>query len=146
MAQETLAEKLHRAAAAIPEPDRPGRRPDDAPLILVVDDDDDVRELAGTILRDAGYRVLEAATGPSAMVLFEEHADISLIFTDVVMPGIDGFKLADMTKFKRPDIKILYATAFMDVAREKLGVVHGEILLKPYRATQLEQLVRDALR
>jgi len=51
-----------------------------------------------------------------------------------------------MTKFQRPAIKILYATAYMDIAREKLGVVHGRILRKPYRTAQLEALVKDALR
>jgi CheY-like chemotaxis protein len=115
------------------------------PLILVVDDDDGVRELAGTILRDAGYRVLEAETGQRALTLFEAHPDIELIFTDIVMPGLDGFKLADMIKFQRPDIKILYTTAHMSEAHEKLGVVHGEILPKPYRPAQLEQLVKQAL-
>jgi CheY-like chemotaxis protein len=115
------------------------------PLILVVEDDEGVRTLAGTVLREAGYRVLEAETGQHAMMLFEGHPDIDLIFTDVVMPGIDGFKLADMTKFKRPDVRILYATAYLDLARDRLGVVHGQILQKPYHADQLEQLVKEAL-
>jgi CheY-like chemotaxis protein len=116
-----------------------------APLILVVDDDPDVRDLASTILREAGYRVLEAGTGQRGLQLFEEHPEVELIFTDLMMPGLDGFKLADMTKFRRPTVKILYATAYMDVARDKLGVVHGEILRKPYRAAQLEALVKQTL-
>lgn len=144
MSAPVLSDKLQKAPRA--SPPEPQLRPREAPLVLVVDDDDGVRELAGTILRDAGYRVLEAETGQRAMMLFEDNADIRLIFTDIVMPGIDGFKLADMTKFRRPDVKILYATAFIDLAREKLGVVHGEILVKPYRAAQLEQLVKQTLR
>jgi CheY-like chemotaxis protein len=116
------------------------------PLILVVDDDPGIRELASASLREAGYRVLEAETGQRAIMLFEANPDIDLIFTDIVMPGLDGFKLADMTKFKRPDIKIVYATAFMDLADATLGVVHGQILKKPYRLAQLEQVVRDTLR
>jgi CheY-like chemotaxis protein len=116
------------------------------PLILIVDDDAGIRELASIILRDAGYRVLEAETGQRALALFENNPDIDLIFTDIVMPGLDGFKLADMTKFQRPEVRILYTTAFMDIAREKLGVVHGQILRKPYRAAQLEQMVKEALR
>jgi CheY-like chemotaxis protein len=115
-------------------------------LILVVDDDDGVRELAATILGDAGYRVLEAANGQRAIQLFEANPDIDLIFTDIVMPGLDGFKLADIAKFRRPEIRILYATAFMEYAHEKLGVVHGEVLLKPYRPSQLEQVVEKTLR
>jgi len=115
------------------------------PMILVVDDDPDVRDLATTILREAGYRVLEAASGHHGLQLFEDHPEVELIFTDLVMPGLDGFKLADMTKFRRPDVKILYATAYMDTARDKLGVVHGEILRKPYRAAQLEAMVKQIL-
>lgn len=115
------------------------------PLILVVDDDPDVRELSGAILRDAGYRVIEAESGQHGLKLFEDNPEVALIVTDLVMPGLDGFKLADMTKFRRPSIKILYATAYMDVARDKLGVVHGEILRKPFRAAQLEELVKQTL-
>jgi len=115
------------------------------PLILVVDDDPEVRRFAADALRAAGYRVLEAENGRRAVLLFEAHPDIALICTDVVMPGLDGFKLADMTKFKRPGLKIVYTTAHPSEAREKLGVVHGAILRKPYRSTQLTQLVKQAL-
>jgi CheY-like chemotaxis protein len=124
---------------------QPSERVVVAPLILVVDDDDAVRELAGSILRDAGYRVLEAETGQRAIMLFEAHPDIELIFTEIVMAGLDGFKLADMTKFKRPDVKIVYATAHPNQAREKLGVVHGALLHKPYRPAQLTGLIKQAL-
>ena len=116
-----------------------------ASLILVVDDDAAVRAQACAILRDAGYRVLEASTGRGAMMLFEANADIALIFTDIVMPGLDGFVLADVTKFKRPGIKILYTTAHMNEVRDKLGVAHGAILRKPYRRAELEQMVKQAL-
>jgi CheY-like chemotaxis protein len=138
-----LTEKLQSRSARRPRRVAATAR---APLILVVDDDAGVRELASAILIGAGYRVLEAETGQRAMMLFEAHPDIDLIFTDVVMPGLDGFKLADMTKFKRPSVKIVYATAFLDVAHEKLGVVHGQILKKPYRGAQLRQVVAEALR
>ncbi len=137
-------EKLQGAGRPAPS-DEFVRAAGDTPLILVVDDDEGVRELAGLILREAGYRTLEAETGQRAMMLFEENSDIRLVFTDIVMPGLDGFKLADMVKFRRPEMKILYATAFMDEAREKLGVVHGDILRKPYRAAQLQALVKAAL-
>src|ERR1700679_3934668 len=93
-----------------PPTSQPDCRVDDeereAPLILVVDDDDAVRELAATILQDAGYRVLEAESGQRAIQLFEAHPDIGLIFTDIAMPGLDGFKLADIAKFRRPATRI----------------------------------------
>ena len=116
-----------------------------APTVLVVDDDPDVRELAAGMLREAGHAVLEASTGQEAVVLFEAHPEIDLIFTDIVMPGIDGFRVADVAKTRRPEVKILYATGFSGRAAEYLGVVHGEILPKPYRGPQLAAAVERAL-
>lgn len=124
---------------------QPKGRGERAPLILVVDDDPDVRALAAATLCDAGYRVLEAEDGRRAVVLFEEHPDIAMIVTDIVMPGLDGFKLADMTTFKRPELKILYTTAHLNEARENIGVVHGAILRKPWRPTQLTAAVKAGL-
>jgi CheY-like chemotaxis protein len=115
-------------------------------LVLVVDDDKDVRELAATVLRGAGYRVLVAGSGGHALVMFERHPDIALIFTDIILPDFEGFKLADVAKFRRPEIRILYTTGAQDRARDKLGVVHGPILAKPYRPDQLERIVAEALR
>jgi CheY-like chemotaxis protein len=124
---------------------QPRERVASTSLILVVDDDAVVRAQACAIQRDAGYRVLEAATGRGAMMLFEANPDIALIFTDIVMPGLDGFVLADVTKFKRPGIKILYTTAHLNEVRDKLGVAHGAILRKPYHAAELVQMVKQAL-
>jgi CheY-like chemotaxis protein len=138
----TKALQIDTGIDAIMQPQDEGS---DAPLILVVDDDADVRGFAAGTLREAGYRVLEAENGRRAVVLFEAYPDIALICTDVVMPGLDGFKLADMTKFKRPALKIVYTTAYPSEAREKLGVVHGAILNKPYRPTELARLVKQAL-
>ncbi len=113
--------------------------------ILVVEDEPEVRELAVETLREAGHCVLEAASGCEAMLLFEKHPEIDLMFTDVVMPGIDGFKIADMAKFRRPEVKILYVTGFEHRTRAFLGIVHGRILRKPYRQSDLLQAVEEAL-
>jgi CheY-like chemotaxis protein len=114
--------------------------------ILVVEDEARIREIAVETLREAGHHVLEAARGDEAMQLFEEHPEIDLVFTDIVMPqGIDGFKIADMVKVRRPAVKILYATGFEHRVRDFLGVVHGRILRKPYRQSDLLQAVEEAL-
>src|SRR5258708_30273295 len=78
--------------------------------ILVVDDDPEVRGLAAATLEEAGHHVIEASTGQEAIVKFEAHDDIDLIFTDIVMPGIDGFKVADSAKMRRPPVRIRYTT------------------------------------
>jgi CheY-like chemotaxis protein len=113
--------------------------------ILVVEDEPQIRELAVEVLRDAGHCVLEAARGCEAILLFEERPEIDLIFTDIVMPGIDGFKVADMAKVRRPEVKILYVTGFEHRTRNFLGIVHGRILRKPYRQSDLLQAVEEAL-
>jgi len=114
-------------------------------VILVVEDEPAIRGLAVESLRDAGHHVLEAGTGDEAIRLFEDHPEIALIFTDIVMPGIDGFKVADMAKVRRPDVKILYVTGFEYQVEDFLGVVHGPILWKPYQPSDLVTAVDEAL-
>ncbi|HUA51178.1 MAG TPA: response regulator [Candidatus Sulfotelmatobacter sp.] len=113
--------------------------------ILIVEDDPDVRASAVAALEDAGYAVLEAATGDRALVAFDAHPEIDLVLTDIVMPGIDGFKVADCAKHLRPAVRIVYTTAFTHRAADHLGVVHGPILLKPYRPSELVAAVSQAL-
>ena len=115
------------------------------PVILVVDDDPEVRPLAAAILEDAGFRVLEAGGGDQAFRLLDQHLEIALIFTDIVMPGIDGFALADQAKLKRPDLKVLYTTGYVSMTPETGISIHGTVLPKPYRPGQLEAWVRQAL-
>jgi len=107
--------------------------------LLVVEDDDDVRDLAVNVLRDAGYRVLPAMNGGIALVMLEQELPIDLMFTDVVMPGDpDGFILAERAKELRPNLKILYATGFSGLSRaEGRARIHGTIMEKPYRPTGL---------
>jgi CheY-like chemotaxis protein len=117
----------------------------DSKLILLVDNDDDLRAITEHMLREAGYRVVSASDGVSAFGAFERHPDIALLLTDIMMPRIDGLMLADMAKLRRPDVKVLYATAFGDDARRQPGYRYGEVLGKPYRAPQLVAAVERAL-
>jgi CheY-like chemotaxis protein len=115
-------------------------------LILVVEDDDDVREFAVHVLRDNGYRVLEAVNGGVALVLLEQDLPIDLLFTDIVMPGEpDGVALAERAKQLRPDLRVLYTTGFAGVGRFDRHVIHGKVLGKPYRSRQLTSEVEQLL-
>jgi CheY-like chemotaxis protein len=113
--------------------------------VLVVEDDAEVRELAAYSLRDAGHEVLEAATGAQAILLFEQHPEIELLFTDIVMPGIDGCLVAELVKRRRPDIQVIYTTGFAGGTGQYPAVMHGEVLNKPYRLTELIAAVERAL-
>jgi CheY-like chemotaxis protein len=113
--------------------------------ILVVEDDPDVREAAVRVLAERGHEILAAGNAQEALREVERVGHVDLLFTDIVMPGgIDGFTLARRVKQMRPDIKILYTTAYGDVAEPELGVLYGKVVTKPYRARVLLDEV-DAL-
>jgi CheY-like chemotaxis protein len=118
-----------------------------AALVLVVDDDDDVRALAVAILHDAGYRALPASSGDAALTLLQNGLVVDLLFTDIVMPGeLDGFRLAVEARRIQPDIKIVYTTGFAGFpARISGQVVAGPMLKKPYRPAELATEVMRAL-
>ena len=113
--------------------------------ILVVEDDEDIRRFAVAVLEDAGYRVLTARDAVEAFVELERNPTISLMFTDVVMPRIDGLMLADMAKLRHPDLRVLYTTGYSDRVARQPGYRYGPFLDKPYRAGQLAAAVRDML-
>lgn len=120
---------------------------DEVPRILVVEDDELVREFAVRLVKSLGYSVISAPDGMEAMRLIEETPTIDLLFTDIVMPGVDGIILADMVKQRRPNLSILYTTGYRDIARAKseAGILHGKILEKPYRPAELETEIRRLL-
>jgi CheY-like chemotaxis protein len=113
--------------------------------ILVVEDDDDVRGYAVAVLEGAGYEVLTARDAVQAFILLEQNPNIRLMFTDIVMPRIDGLMLADMAKLRHPGLRVLYATGYADRVARQPGYRYGAFLEKPYRAGQLEAAIRDTL-
>lgn len=108
--------------------------------ILVVDDDPDILEYASEVLRECGYAVLKAADGTAALRLLDDGGRVDLLFTDVVMPGIDGFEVARRALLQVPGLKVLFASGYVaDPPRETA------LLKKPYRAQQLAVEVEAAL-
>jgi CheY-like chemotaxis protein len=116
---------------------------DKPPMILVVEDDDLMREYAVETLRSFGYAVAAAESALSAMKTLEEMPSIKIVFIDVQLPGLDGITLADMVKQHRPKLKILYTTGGQSVPRAKAGagILHGNILSKPYHPVELRREV-----
>ncbi|MCS6882026.1 MAG: PAS domain S-box protein [Oscillochloridaceae bacterium] len=116
--------------------------------ILLVEDDEAVRNFARQQLTSLGYRVLEAGSGPEALEIVRAHDDIDLIFTDIVMPGgMSGRELVEAARQVRPGIKALYTSGYA----ENVIVHHGRLdpgvvlLSKPYRRMDLARKVREAL-
>ena len=116
--------------------------------ILLVEDDEAVRQVALAALRSFGYTVIEAHDGPSAMALLEQRNDIGLLFTDVVMPGgMNGRALADAARRLRPGLRVLYTSGYTENAIVHHGRLDAGALLlgKPYRRSELDRAVRAAL-
>jgi CheY-like chemotaxis protein len=123
-------------------------QPRGSETVLVVEDEEDVRELACRVLRGLGYRVLTAADGASALAILEREATIDLLFTDVVLPGgINGPELARRAAARRRALKVLYTSGYTGNAIQQLDAVEEGVRLicKPYPIDELARKLRSAL-
>ena len=122
--------------------------PGGSETILVVEDDDDVRALALTLLGDLGYRVLAAQDGPAALKLLDDDAKVDLMFTDMVLPGgMNGHDIAVKVAQRRPEIGTLYTSGYAEQATSGTGTstTGATLLRKPYRKAELAHIVRKVL-
>jgi signal transduction histidine kinase len=115
--------------------------------ILVVEDHDGLREYSTSVLRELGYRVLEAPEGGPALELLRTRRDVQLLFTDVVLPGLNGRQLADEALRIRPDLKVLFTTGYT-----RNAIVHDgrldqgvDLISKPFTFAALAAKVRQVL-
>jgi len=116
--------------------------------ILLVEDDEDVRDFIGDSLRELGYQVFAAGDGQSALQVLDERPDIDLLFTDVGLPnGMNGRALAEQARRRRRTLKVLFTTGY---ARNAI-IHHGrldagvDLIAKPYTQTELAAKVRKVL-
>ena len=132
-------------ARPVPEPVRDGARE----VILLVEDDADVRSLARCVLEEAGYHILEAADGHLAIAAWREFTGhIHLLLTDMVMPnGLSGNDVAECFRLDHPDSKILFSSGYnVELFGTDISLREGfNYLPKPYFAKQLTDAVSRAL-
>ncbi|CAN5918459.1 hypothetical protein BH11PSE3_BH11PSE3_24130 [soil metagenome] len=117
--------------------------------ILVVDDDERVRDVALNQLISLGYEVIVAADGAEAIEILERVDDIDLLFTDVVMPGgMTGREVARQARLIRPGLKVLFTSGYFEGALVREGTIEESVLflVKPYRKKELAQKVAEVLR
>ncbi len=116
-------------------------------IVLVTEDEHSVRQLSVDALRELGYTVLAAANGEEALQILEGEPAISLIFSDVVMPGMTGPELGEAARKLRPGIRVLYTSGYTPDAKDDRWPSEGEgaILPKPFTLSQLAAKVRSAI-
>jgi PAS domain S-box-containing protein len=145
----TFVVRLPRVPDTIeaPTPTPPPERAQGTGTILLVEDEDVVRELARRVLERQGYTVLTCANGGEAVALADaDDRRIDLLLTDVVMPGLRGYEVAQRVAATRPDIKILYMSGYAEEALVGRATINGSALIeKPFAIDALASRVREAL-
>jgi len=125
-----------------------GKMPSDAPgalrVVLVVEDDDNVRRVIARVLARRGYEVVVARHGEDALAEMQKRPRVHLLLTDVSMPGMDGPTLAKHVRAKHPEVPILFMCGDSDDAHAELERLGGALLRKPFAAENLCAAVLDA--
>lgn len=119
-----------------------------AETLLLVEDDDQVREMTAIFLREYGYEVLVAATGNQALEICEQEGrGIELVITDVVMPQMNGRELITHLRQLLPEVKVLYMSGYADDAILRRGLLNEKFafIQKPFTADALAQKIREVM-
>jgi DNA-binding NtrC family response regulator len=114
----------------------------DKHTVLLVDDDVDVREVLTAILSKP-FNLLVAAHGTEAMSIIVDW-QVDLLLTDIVMPGMNGFDLADRAIALRPGLRVIYMTGYSDQAHSTRPK-YGKVIRKPFRPVQMVSEIQSAL-
>jgi len=115
--------------------------------ILVVEDDALVRRSVTTQIQSLGYQTIEAASGAEALAVVDRGESFDLLFTDVIMPSINGRELADEVLKRRPGMKVLFTSGYTEDAISHRGRLNPGVLLlaKPYSKAEIARMIRHAL-
>ncbi|WP_454747778.1 PAS domain S-box protein [Ciceribacter selenitireducens] len=115
--------------------------------VLVVEDDDSVRMLVVDVLKELGYRVIEAGDGAHALPVIEGKARIDLLISDVGLPGLNGRQLAEIAIAARPALKVLFITGYAAAAASRADFLAPgmEMITKPFAIDDLAHKVREIL-
>jgi two-component system cell cycle sensor histidine kinase/response regulator CckA len=111
--------------------------------ILVVDDDQDVLEIITELLIGAGFATIPARDGNEALAVIVSGRPINLLLTDVRMPMIDGFALAETARRHIPDLPIIYLSGWVEELPPPGKIAFGPLLLKPVQTETLCRAVRQ---
>ena len=116
--------------------------------VLVVDDEEDLIEVALAYLAEMGFAVFEAKDGAGALEMLAQHDEIDLMVTDIVMPGgMNGVELVQRARALRPNLKIVYSSGFPAeaLAEKSMPLVEGPLLRKPYQRAEFAAIVHNVM-
>ncbi len=115
--------------------------------ILVVDDEESIREIISSMLSAAGYKTAQASSGMEALAVLNSHGEFELMLSDLMMAELDGIALLERSKEKYPDMPVIMVTAVHDISVALAAIRNGayDYLLKPFEREQLLAMVRRAL-
>src|SRR5256714_5737815 len=115
--------------------------------ILVVDDEEPIREIISSMLNAAGYKTRQASSGMEALAILNSTGEFELVLSDLMMAELDGIALLERSKEKYPDMPVIMVTAVHDISVALAAIRNGayDYLLKPFEREQLLAMVRRAL-
>jgi signal transduction histidine kinase len=142
-----LPRYIGEAAAAAAAPAAAPARARDGEVVLLVEDQEAVREMSAAALRELGYDVMEAGDAAKALELLSAAPRVSVLFTDIVMPDLNGRELAEQARREMPALKVLFTTGYTHNAVIHDGQIEpgAEILPKPFTIDQLAVKLRRVL-
>lgn len=111
-----------------------------SPTILLVDDDEEVRQTSAEMLEELGYVVLQAESGCEALALLETNPQLDVLVTDVRMPGMTGLELSAEARARRRDLRVILISGFF-----RPQALTCRFLQKPFRTHDLDAAIRAEL-
>ena len=126
----------------------PDRQRDSSGVVLVVEDDPQVRSLVRTLLAGDGYRVVEAGTGQEGLEVAEQlQGRFDLLISDMLLPELSGFDLASRLRERWPDLKVLFMTGYVEgeIVQRCVEELGAEFLDKPFTPSTMRRKVRELI-
>jgi signal transduction histidine kinase/ActR/RegA family two-component response regulator len=122
-------------------------RAEEGEAVLVVEDDEAVRQVVVEVLHELGYRTLEAADGPTGLKILQSPAKLDLLITDIGLPGLNGRQMVEAVKALRPDLRVLYMTAYAQtpVSGKDWYQSGMEVIAKPFAMDDLALRIREVM-
>ena len=109
-------------------------------MILLVDDDEAVRETSAEMLEELGYTVVQATSGQAALGVLDQHEGVEVMVTDVRMPGMSGLELSDIAARRFQELRVILISGYF-----LPQPINRRFLQKPFRIRELDEAIRAEL-